>query len=214
MPNRLFTHLLTLSALLLALAGGLKATDIVIWNDTVQLNIVVHSSPFAILSSDTRGIALADVYSPFPTNKLGSVAIGAIGVPAPNELLYAENLPAQTEQEVVDLQYNAMVVDPFDPSKPIYARVPAFVTPFMGSTITDPALLPLLGLETYTFQFISGTPVAPDGTQTLTFDLQTITQDISSATTPEPSSAPVLAGLGLLAAAGGAFSRRRHANLR
>jgi hypothetical protein len=161
------------------------ADPVVIFSDTIVLNVVIHQDPFDILESDARGVAEANIGS------LGAVAIGAIDAPVPNSDLFAIDLPGDTEQEIVALQFNALMSGPFDPSAPIFVSVPAFVTPFNGSTITDPALESLLGLDTFTFQFISGTPVAPDGSQTLTFDLVSITED----TVPEPARAGLLTGL-------------------
>jgi hypothetical protein len=163
-----------------------QADPIVIFFSDIAMNIVIDPSPFTILELDTRGVANANV------GNLGAVSIGAFGptVPVPNSELFAINIPANTEQEIVALQYNALMVGPFDPSAPIFASVPAFVTPFNGSPITDPALESLLGLDTFTFQFVSGSPVAPDGTQTLTFDLVSITEGA----VPEPARVGLVAG--------------------
>lgn len=172
-------------ALVLGGAAGLKAEPIVIFSDTVALNVVIHQNPFAILEADTRGVAQANV------GNLGAVAIGAVDPVAPNALLFAVNLPSGSQQENVNLQYAGLTSGAFDPKSPIYATVPAAVTPYNGSTITDPALKALLGVDYFTFQFVSGTPLV-DGVQTITFDLI----QISTTPVPEPSVA-FLTGLGI-----------------
>lgn len=170
-------NMLVGTALLLCLAAGIKAAPIVIFSDTIALNVVIHQNPFAILEADTRGVAAANVGS------LGAVAIGAIDPAVPNSLLFAVNLPSGSQQENVNLQYSALMSGAFDPTAPIYATVPAIVTPYNGSSITDPALKALLGLDYFTFRFVSGTPVVND-VQTITFDLIRISTPV-----PEPSAA-------------------------
>lgn len=192
-------NLLCAAALLLSCAAGLKAEPIVIFSDTIALNVVIHQNPFAVLEADTRGVAEANV------GNLGAVAVGAINPVAPNALLFAVNLPSGSQQESVDLQYASITSGAFDPTAPIYATVPAIVTPFNGSSITDPALQALLGVDYFTFQFVSGTPVVND-VQTITFDLI----GISTTPVPEPSTGFLMA----IAMAGLSFAYYRYSSAR